>query len=207
MQKSSFPIVQPSNTNLYKAWTRLVCLSGDFVACENCALSHKNSLLQDWCCCCYGHCFQVEVASVGYFFFFFDKTLTFIYLYVCTYLNQVRRQLMEVSFHQMGPPDWTQAIRPYSKGLYLLTFSVILIFFVLWLVGCFSINGDTLADRLWKFINAFYSQLCQIESYFSFLTKSVSAFYIMHVINILTILQLSCGVNWPGGLDIIMFKE
>lgn len=91
------------------------------------------------------------------YFSFSDKILTFIYLYVCTHLNEVREQLMEVSFRQTGPQDWTQAIRPYSKGFYLLTISIILMFFILWLVECFSISGDTLGDRLWKFINAFYS--------------------------------------------------
>lgn len=64
---------------------------------------------------------------------------------------------MEVSSHQMGPQDWTQAIRSYSKGLYMLTNTVILIFSYFGLVEHFSINGDTLGDRLWKFINAFYS--------------------------------------------------
>lgn len=100
------------------------------IVCENCVLPHKSSLsalglaLLWWALLLgRGHWYVV--------FLFFDKILTFIYLYVYTHLNEVRGQLMEVSFHQTGPQDWTQAIRPYSKGLYLLTISIILMFFIL----------------------------------------------------------------------------
>lgn len=129
----------------------IVCLT---VTSIQSVLQSELCLLQDWCCCCYGHYCWVEVAGIV---LFFDKILTFTYLYVSTHLNEVREQLMAVYFHQTGPQDQTQVIRPYSKGLYLLTISRILMFLILWLVERFSINGDTLGDRLWKFINAFYS--------------------------------------------------
>lgn len=67
----------------------MTSVSGDsFVVCENRVLPHKSSLsalglVLLWWTLLLGRGYWCHV------FFFFDKILTFIYLYVCTHLNEV----------------------------------------------------------------------------------------------------------------------